>query len=287
MKHKNVCQFKRCFQGSRHVYILLELCSGGTLQHFIRNRKRLSESEAAQVMLQLVHAVDYLHSQLVIHCDIKPHNILLSPNGQVKLADFGLSYRLKHSQQKCNRSCGTPNYVAPEAIARKRHHCQIGLQADIWSLGCVLYSMLVGVPPFEAETTKETYKRIRACHYEFPSNVALSPQARDLIRSMLQADPNKRYVVMWCVRRAFTFLLARCSHPFIRSYVLYAAQHCTRFVNTGSFMFNSRFLRTLSLERKSRVAAMQMRSSSLDDAKKSRMRKHVALEASRRNNSYS
>ena len=98
----------------------------------------------------------------------------------MKLGDFGLATKESFDGERKRTLCGTPNYIAPEVLTKKGHSYEV----DIWSIGCILYTLLVGKPPFETQTLKETYKRIRANEYHVPSRVG--PQAKNLIRQLLQ-----------------------------------------------------------------------------------------------------
>jgi len=105
---------------------------------------------------------------------------------EIKLGDFGLATKENFDGERKRTLCGTPNYIAPEVLTKKGHSYEV----DIWSIGCILFTLLVGKPPFETQTLKETYKRIRANEYHVPSRVGL--QAKNLIRQLLQDDPVKR-----------------------------------------------------------------------------------------------
>ena len=106
----------------------------------------------------------------------------------MKLGDFGLATKESFDGERKRTLCGTPNYIAPEVLTKKGHSYEV----DIWSIGCILYTLLVGKPPFETQTLKETYKRIRANEYHVPSRVG--PQAKNLIRQLLQVW-KKSYLV--------------------------------------------------------------------------------------------
>ena len=99
---------------------------------------------------------------------------------QIKLGDFGLATKENFDGERKRTLCGTPNYIAPEVLTKKGHSYEV----DIWSIGCILFTLLVGKPPFETQTLKETYKRIRANEYHVPSRIGL--QAKNLIRQLLQ-----------------------------------------------------------------------------------------------------
>jgi hypothetical protein len=162
----------------------------------IQARGKLDELEAACFLFDLTKAVSHLHSNRILHADVKPQNCFLTSNMNLKLGDFGLSVRLGPNQKTCTKKCGTPNYVAPE-ILEKREKRGYSLEVDVWSMGCVLYCMLVGVPPFQSQSVKETCVKIHSGKYSIPSFV--SDDARDLITKMLHMNPKKRYASSLCV----------------------------------------------------------------------------------------
>lgn len=105
---------------------------------------------------------------------------------EVKVGDFGLATKLLPVDQRKRTICGTPNYLAPEVLNKQGH----GPEADIWSLGCVMYTMLFGRPPFETADLKDTYRCIRAAEYSMPSTFSVA--AKDLIGSILKKSPEQR-----------------------------------------------------------------------------------------------
>ncbi len=105
------------------------------------------------------------------------------------MGDFGLATRVDYDGERKRTLCGTPNYIAPEVLGKKGHSYEV----DIWSLGCILYTLLVGKPPFETQTLKDTYARIKRNEYHVPSRVG--PLAKNLISKLLQHDPSKRPTV--------------------------------------------------------------------------------------------
>ena len=102
--------------------------------------------------------MEYLHSKRVIHRDLKLGNLFLNDKMELKLGDFGLATWLEYNEEKKRTICGTPNYIAPEILDGKQGH---SYEVDCWSLGVIIYTMLVGKPPFETNDVKATYKRIK------------------------------------------------------------------------------------------------------------------------------
>ena len=132
-------------------------------------------------------APGHIHS--VVHRDLKPENLLLDAENKIKLADFGLSNRLKDGQF-LKTSCGSPNYAAPEVISGNLY---AGPEVDVWSCGVILYALLCGSLPFDDEHIRSLFKKIKGGHYTIPPHV--SPGAKDLISKMLQVNPLQRISV--------------------------------------------------------------------------------------------
>ena len=140
-------------------------------------------------MAQLIDGTRYMHTNNVIHRDLKLGNLFIDRHMSIKIGDLGLATKLTHSSERKRTICGTPNYIAPEIIDGKGGH---SFQVDIWSMGVIMYTLLVGKPPYEAKDVKSTYKRIIANVYTFPDHVSVSERAKDLIRNMLQSKPEMR-----------------------------------------------------------------------------------------------
>ncbi|EPY32471.1 polo-like kinase 1 [Angomonas deanei] len=187
MKHKHIVNFIRTFKDRYYVYFLLEKCDCGTLMDLIKVRA-LTVAETQYVMLQCLSAMQYMQENYVIHRDLKPGNIMLDSELNIKIGDFGLAAELQYDGERKRTICGTPNYIAPEIIDRKSQGHSY--EVDAWSLGVILYTLLTGQPPFQMEDVEATYNRIRQCKYEAPST--LSPQAKDLISQILQSKPSER-----------------------------------------------------------------------------------------------
>jgi polo-like kinase 2 len=186
LRHAHVVGFHSYFEDNDNVYIILEICHRKSLVHVLRNRKTITEPEVRFYLKHLIDGTKYIHKQNIIHRDLKLGNMLLNESMNVKLADFGLATRVEYEGEKKMTVCGTPNYIAPEVLQKKGH----SFEADIWAIGCVMYAMLVGRPPFETSTLKETYMRITSNKYHIPSH--LSPSARHLIQKLLNPEPSLR-----------------------------------------------------------------------------------------------
>ena len=130
-----------------------------------------------------------MHKHRVIHRDLKLGNLFINERMELKLGDFGLATKLDFDGERKRTICGTPNYIAPEVLSGKEGH---SYEVDVWSLGVIIYTLIIGKPPFETSDVKKTYDRIKKNLYNFPDQVAISDHARNLISSILMGDPSKR-----------------------------------------------------------------------------------------------
>jgi len=185
------------FEDQHFVYIILELCRRRSLMELHKRRKAITEPETRYYMKQMLIGVKYLHDNKIIHRDLKLGNIFLNDNMEIKLGDFGLATQVDYEGERKRTLCGTPNYIAPEVLQKKGHSYEV----DIWSLGCILYTLLVGKPPFETSTLKDTYNRIKNNEYHIPPKVG--PLAKRLIFKLLQSDPAKRPTIDEMLRDDF------------------------------------------------------------------------------------
>lgn len=127
-----------------------------------KRRKTLTEPETRYYMKQILNGVSYLHQKRIIHRDLKLGNLFLNDDLHVKIGDFGLAATIVYEGERKKTLCGTPNYIAPEILHKKGHSFEV----DIWSIGCIMYTLLLGRPPFETSSLKETYSRIKKCEYK-------------------------------------------------------------------------------------------------------------------------
>ncbi|XP_053766759.1 inactive serine/threonine-protein kinase PLK5 isoform X2 [Desmodus rotundus] len=186
LRHRNIVAFLGHFADRDHVYMVLEYCSRQSLAHVLAARQTLTEPEVRYYLRGLVSGLRYLHQQHIVHRDLKLSNFFLKKNMEVKIGDLGLAAKVGPGG-RCHRVlCGTPNFLAPEVVSRNGHSCQ----SDVWALGCVMYLVLTGSPPFVAAPLSEMYENILAGHYPEPTH--LSPNACRLIARLLAPDPAER-----------------------------------------------------------------------------------------------
>ena len=189
LHHPQIVAFEHYFEDTENVYILLEICQNQTLNDLLKRRKRLTELEVQCYIVQLIKALKYLHSHRVIHRDLKLGNLFLTDKMELKVGDFGLATKLDFEGERKRTVCGTPNYIAPEILDGKTGH---SYEVDIWSLGVIIYTLIIGKPPFETRDVKTTYKRIKMNSYSFPETAIISEAAKNLITQILVTDPSKR-----------------------------------------------------------------------------------------------
>mmetsp|Transcript_2950 Transcript_2950/g.8124 ORF Transcript_2950/g.8124 Transcript_2950/m.8124 type:complete len:477 (-) Transcript_2950:778-2208(-) len=219
----HVCKLYYAFQDTEHLYLVMEYLPGGDLMGLLIIRDTLPEGDARFYVAQMVMAIDAIHSIGYIHRDIKPDNLLIDKNGNIKLSDFGLckSYQgesldgaavarkdaadagsggtgisnanatygdklaawKRNARKMAFSTVGTPDYIAPEVLLKRGY----GRECDYWSLGVVVFEMLVGYPPFYAEDALSTCKKILNWQetLQFPPEANLSWAAKNLITALL------------------------------------------------------------------------------------------------------
>ncbi|XP_042505360.1 serine/threonine-protein kinase Aurora-3-like [Macadamia integrifolia] len=185
LSHPNVLRLFGWFHDGQRIFLILEYAHRGELYRELRKSGHLSEEQAATYFASLTRALAYCHNQYVIHRDIKPENLLLDFEGRLKIADFGWSVQ---SRSKRHTMCGTLDYLAPEMVENRAHDYAV----DNWTLGVLCYEFLLGVPPFEAESQTDTFKRIMKVDLSFPPTSHVSAEAKNLINLLLVKDSTKR-----------------------------------------------------------------------------------------------
>jgi serine/threonine protein kinase len=160
LKHPNIVQLFDVIDCDQQVCLAMEFVGGGSLARLVRGQPR-PPAEAAECVRKLADAMQYAHEHQIIHRDLKPSNILLTGDGNPKISDFGLAKRLDDdtSRTQSGTVLGTPDYMAPEQAEGKVR--DIGPAADVYSLGCILYELLTGRPPFRDEALIRVLDAVR------------------------------------------------------------------------------------------------------------------------------
>ncbi|KAK7332224.1 hypothetical protein VNO80_28973 [Phaseolus coccineus] len=215
LDHINVLKFYDWYETSAHLWLVLEYCVGGDLLSILRQDSKLPEDSVHDLAYDLVKALQFLHSNGIIYCDLKPSNILLDENGCAKLCDFGLARKLKDISKAPSSSLprakrGTPSYMAPELFEDGGVH---SYASDFWALGCVLYECYAGRPPFVGREFTQLVKSIISDPTPpLPGNP--SRPFVNLINSLLVKDPAER--IQWpelCGHAVWRTKLALVSLP--------------------------------------------------------------------------
>ncbi|XP_057208515.1 rho-associated protein kinase 2-like isoform X2 [Triplophysa rosa] len=182
-----IVQLCCAFQDEKYLYLVMEFMPGGDLVTLTSNYD-IPEEWARFYTAELVLALDAIHSLGFIHRDIKPDNMLLDRNGHLKLADFGTCMKMDSSGMvRCDTAVGTPDYISPEVLMSQGGTGYYGRECDWWSVGVVIYELLVGDTPFYAESLVGTYGKImdHKNRLTFPDDIEMSKDAEDLIRAFL------------------------------------------------------------------------------------------------------
>ncbi|POW15104.1 hypothetical protein PSTT_02376, partial [Puccinia striiformis] len=169
MDHPHIVKFHSCFEDSQNVYLQMELCEHGSLLDLLRLRKRYSEPEARLLLYQLISACAYMHDCSVIHRDLKPGNLFFATESS---SLYGLD--------------GQDGSDSQRGLQRTF------IEVDIWSVGVILYALLIGKPPFQTKDVNQIYRNIKANAYSFPTPSLISPAATDLISLILNQKPSER-----------------------------------------------------------------------------------------------
>ncbi|KAJ7954806.1 Non-specific serine/threonine protein kinase [Quillaja saponaria] len=186
--HPNILKILEVMATKTKIYLIVELATGGELFTKIARKGRLTEPVARRYFQQLVSALEFCHQNGVAHRDMKPQNLLLDKDGNLKVSDFGLSAlpeQLKNGV--LHTACGTPAYTAPEVFCRRGYN---GSKADAWSCGVILFVLLAGYLPFHDSNLSTMYKKINRREYLFPEWI--SKPARHVIYQLLDPNPNTR-----------------------------------------------------------------------------------------------
>lgn len=186
--HPHIITIYEVFENKDKIVIVMEYASRGDLYDYICDKRNISERETRHFFRQIVSAVHYCHQNGIVHRDLKLENILLDDNGNVKIADFGLS-NLYHGDEYLQTFCGSPLYASPEIVNGRPYR---GPEVDTWSLGVLLYTMVHGTMPFDGNNHKALVQQISTGNYRKPSNPS---DACGLIRWMLMVNPERRATI--------------------------------------------------------------------------------------------
>jgi serine/threonine protein kinase len=148
--HPHVLELLTRFQDSDHIYMVTPLCPHQDMKMLHSRRTTLTEGEVRYYMSQLLAGIEFMHSQHVVHRDLKLANLFLSTGLKLKIADFGYAIALCAPGQRRYSLCGTPNYISPEILSGRKGPGH-SYEADTWAAGIVMYTLLCGTPPFQAE----------------------------------------------------------------------------------------------------------------------------------------
>eukprot|EP00188_Purpureofilum_apyrenoidigerum_P000972 Plantae.Rhodophyta-Purpureofilum_apyrenoidigerum.ctg14952.p1 GENE.Plantae.Rhodophyta-Purpureofilum_apyrenoidigerum.ctg14952~~Plantae.Rhodophyta-Purpureofilum_apyrenoidigerum.ctg14952.p1 ORF type:complete len:483 (+),score=97.51 Plantae.Rhodophyta-Purpureofilum_apyrenoidigerum.ctg14952:210-1451(+) len=225
-RHPNVVELHFCFQSRDYIFLVMEYVPGGDMLTMLTRMNKVNEEWAKFYIAELIMAIDALHVEGIIHRDVKPDNILFGEKGHIRLSDFGLSkilfkdeeenQNMSHfidarrmdaskrntsmnfrsfdtqeriaawkmlSRQQAFSKVGTPNYIAPEVLLTGRYD----ETSDWWSVGIILYEMLIGYPPFWSSNPSNTCRKILEWkeNLSFPDDANLSSDAKDLIERLI------------------------------------------------------------------------------------------------------
>lgn len=196
INHQHVVSMRKFTWDATFIYLILDYCPGGNLAEFIQSKKRLTEFMVQHFAQQLVLGLQVLHSENIVHSDLKPANILLSippvgscRNVKLKIADFGFSRRLRNNEKYTVGVKGSPLYMAPEVLRLEPYSAQ----ADLYSLGVILYECLFGHAPYKTMDLNILTKKILSDDpVRIPKKIDMSDDCYDLLERLLVKDQEKR-----------------------------------------------------------------------------------------------
>ena len=208
-EHPGIVRLYYTFQDYQSLFFVLDLCSGGELLGVLKRMTTFDEECTRFYSAEILDTIDYMHAQGIIHRDLKPENVLLDDNMHVKITDFGTAKILKSpngtpnppnsavlpgsgnsldsaEDERASSFVGTAEYVSPELL----NHKSACKASDLWALGCIIYQLLAGRPPFKASNEFLTFQKIINLEYTFPAG--FPAVAMDLVERLLVSDPSRR-----------------------------------------------------------------------------------------------
>lgn len=204
--HPYIIELHDVFESTTFIFLVLELCRHGELFDYLTSVVALSEKKTKSIMKQLFEAVEFIHSQGIVHRDLKPENILLDDELNVKVTDFGFATTLGPGET-LSELCGTPGYLAPELLKASMYESSEGYdkQVDMWACGVIMYTLLVGFPPFWHRKQMVMLRNIMEGKYEFcsPEWDDITEAPKDLISKLLVVDPSERITAAQALEHCF------------------------------------------------------------------------------------
>ncbi|NXI09357.1 STK36 kinase, partial [Irena cyanogastra] len=197
LHHPNIIQMLDSFETAKEVVVVTDYAEGELFQ-ILEDDGTLPEDQVQTIAAQLISALYYLHSHRILHRDMKPQNILLGKDGVVKLCDFGFARAMSIHTMVLTSIKGTPLYMSPELVEERPYDHT----ADLWSVGCILYELFVGTPPFYTNSIFQLVSLIIKDPVKWPTT--MSPVFKSFLQGLLMKDPHQRL--------SWPELL---SHPFI------------------------------------------------------------------------
>lgn len=192
--HANIVELYEVAEDEDNVYLVMELLEGGELFARIAERGQYTERDAANLVVSMLASLAFCHRLNLTHRDVKPENFVFakrdSDGADVKLTDFGIAHYSEDISALCKTLCGTPLYVAPEVLLRQPY----GPEADLWSLGVIVYIMLVGYPPFDDNDLVQLVKKIKYKPVKFdgPEWALISEEGKQFLANLLDKDASNR-----------------------------------------------------------------------------------------------
>nr|XP_042698943.1 serine/threonine-protein kinase 36 isoform X3 [Chrysemys picta bellii] len=185
LHHPNIVQMLDSFETDKEVVVVTDYAEGELFQ-ILEDDGNLPEDQVQDIASQLVSALYYLHSHRILHRDMKPQNILLGKGGIVKLCDFGFARAMSINTMVLTSIKGTPLYMSPELVQEKPYDHT----ADLWSVGCILYELFVGTPPFYTNSIFQLVSLIVKDPIKWPKT--MSPSFKSFLQGLLMKDPRQR-----------------------------------------------------------------------------------------------
>lgn len=227
LKHPNVIEMLESFETKNDLVVVTEFALID-LHRYMGRHGALSEDKGKRLIWNLVSALYYLHSNRILHRDLKPQNVLLNEDLVAKLCDFGLARNMTMGTHVLTSIKGTPLYMAPELLEEKPYDHM----ADLWSLGCIAYETLTGQPPFSTTSILHLVKMIKHQEVMWPSY--LSSECHSFLQGLLEKDP--------CMRASWAQILC---HPFVEGKL---------YINAGCKANNSPFINPPAEKRKTKLS---------------------------------